>query len=94
MSYHTLTVAVLKTKLDALKQLIAYFGTSKQASKQARGSHVRLLANLEKSAWLALAWLVKSGVAACLLEACLIGVYAYTEVLYSVEFVVLCTGTV
>jgi hypothetical protein len=34
--------------------------TWEQASKQARGSHVRLLANLEESAWLALGWLVKS----------------------------------
>jgi hypothetical protein len=69
----------------------AYFG---QASKQARGSHVRLLANLEGSAWLAPAWMVKSGVAACLLEARLIGVYAYTEVLHSVKFVVPCADSV
>jgi hypothetical protein len=57
-----------------------------QASKQAQSSHVRLLANLEESAWLALGWLVKSGVAACLLDALLAGVYAYTEVLLSVQF--------
>jgi hypothetical protein len=63
-------------------------------SKQAQGSHVCLLANLEESAWLALAWLVKSGVAACLLEARLIGVYAYTEVLHGVEFVIPCTDAV
>jgi hypothetical protein len=68
--------------------------TSEQASKQAQGSHVCLLANLEDSAWPALAWLLKSGVAACLLEARLISVYAYTEVLHSVEFVVSCTETV
>jgi hypothetical protein len=54
--------------------------TWEQASKQARGSHVRLPANLEKFARLALACLVRSGVAACLLEARLIGVYAYTKV--------------
>ena len=64
---------------------------NKQASKQALGSHVRLLANVEKSAWLALAWLVKIGVAAYLLEARLIDVYVYTEVLHNVEFVVPCT---
>ena len=68
--------------------------TWEQASKQARGLYVRLLANLEEPAWLALAWLVKSGVAACLLEARLIGVYAYTKSLHSVELAVPCTNAV
>jgi hypothetical protein len=66
---------------------------NKQASKCEAHLFV-CLQNLKESAWLALAWLVKIGVAACLLEARLIGVYAYTEVLHGVEFIILCTDTV
>jgi hypothetical protein len=50
--------------------------TWEQASKQARCLYVRLLANLEEPAWLTLACLVKSEVAAYLLKARLISVHA------------------